>query len=159
MTLFFWYFFLKLSAGRGIWRVKVSLRWFISNCSGYENLLKLPRGRRLWDILIVKTEKSWCHRTRFEDITSAICHLFPHMVQSWPLYELQEQSKLLNRYWIFLTRILLKCLSIVIYTTKHGILANQKPLTCKYVFSHLPRHVILGSTREQCKIIICRYDM
>jgi hypothetical protein len=33
---------------------------------------------------------------------------FPHMAPSWPFYELQEQSQLLNRYWIFLTRILLK---------------------------------------------------
>ena len=48
----------------------------ISNCSGNANLLKLPRGE-VYDMVIVKPEKSWGHRTRFEDMTSAICHVFP----------------------------------------------------------------------------------
>ena len=39
-------------------------------------MLKLPRGD-VYDNLIVKTEKSWGHRTRFEDMTSVICYLFP----------------------------------------------------------------------------------
>jgi hypothetical protein len=47
---------------------------FISNCSGNENLLKLPRDK-VYDMLIVKTGK----KTHFEDMTIAICHLFPHM--------------------------------------------------------------------------------
>jgi hypothetical protein len=33
------------------------LRWFISNCSANENLLKLPRGE-VYDMLIVKTENN-----------------------------------------------------------------------------------------------------
>jgi hypothetical protein len=41
-------------------------------------LLKLPWGE-VYDMLIVKTEKIWGHRTHFEDMTSAICHIFPHM--------------------------------------------------------------------------------
>jgi hypothetical protein len=32
-----------------------NLRWFISNCSGNENLLKLPRGE-VYDMLIVRTD-------------------------------------------------------------------------------------------------------
>jgi hypothetical protein len=37
------------------------------------------QGWRLYDMLLEKG-----HRTRFEDLTSAICHLFPHMTPSWP---------------------------------------------------------------------------
>ena len=84
---------------RGFFSLKVII--FISNCYGNENLLKLPRGE-VYHMLIVKTEKKlgrlW---VRFEDMTSAICHLSPHMAPSWSFYELQEQSQLLNRYWIF----------------------------------------------------------
>jgi hypothetical protein len=29
--------------------------------------------------IVVKQKKSWGHRTRFEDMTSAICHLFPNI--------------------------------------------------------------------------------
>jgi hypothetical protein len=48
----------------------------ISNSSGNEILLKLPRGE-VYDMLIVKTEKS-----RFEDMTRSLCHLSPHMAPS-----------------------------------------------------------------------------
>jgi hypothetical protein len=37
-----------------------------------------------------KTEKSWGHQTPP-----------PNMAPSWPFYELQEQSQLLNRYWFY----------------------------------------------------------
>jgi hypothetical protein len=54
---------------------KMVLRWFISNCSGNENLLKLLRGWSLWYAQSKNRKKSWGHRTRFEDMTSAICQL------------------------------------------------------------------------------------
>jgi hypothetical protein len=45
-----------------------------------------------------------------------------------------------------------------IYTQKHGILANQKPLTCivvvqRFAKKYYIRHVILGSMCEKCKIL------
>ena len=43
------------------------LRKFISSCSRNENCLELPRVE-FYDIHIVKKEKSWCDRTRLEDI-------------------------------------------------------------------------------------------
>ena len=53
----------------------------ISNCSGNGNLLKRPTDE-VCSMLTVKKEKSWGHRNRLEDMTSAICHLFPHMAPS-----------------------------------------------------------------------------
>jgi hypothetical protein len=46
----------KIGTGAEASQFKFTLRWFMSNCSENENLLKFPRGE-VYDMLIVKTEK------------------------------------------------------------------------------------------------------
>ena len=71
------------------------LRWFISNCSGNENLLKLPRDEA-YDMLRVKTEKSLVTElvSKIWQVQYATFSPCIYMAPSWPFYELQEQSQL-----------------------------------------------------------------
>jgi hypothetical protein len=87
-----------------------SLRWFISNCSGNENSLKLPRGE-VYELLYAHNKnrkKALGHRTRLEDMTSAICHLSPNMALSWPFLRVTGTIELPQSLLNFFTRTLLK---------------------------------------------------
>jgi hypothetical protein len=85
---------IELVITRLLYQNQYLIRWFISNCSGNENLLKLARV----------------------------------MAPSCPFYELQEQLQLHAQRLFFNkdTKMSIQWL----YIRRHGILANQKPLTC-----------------------------
>jgi hypothetical protein len=135
---------------------KLLLRWFISNCSGNANLLKLLRGQ-VYDILIVKTEK----KVGVTELVSKIWQMppFPDTASSWSFHEVQEQSQLLNRYWIlnFFNKDLTKNIYLVIIYKKTWYCSESKTIDvhCRGAKMSFPifSDMLFWKHARKCKIL------
>ena len=82
-----------------------------------------------------KRKKSWGHRTRLEDMISAICQTI-EILQ--PLINFFEKDLINTNTYLVIMR-------------KYGILANRKPLMCialtQTCLFHLLKHVFFGRMR------------